>query len=334
MARLPKPGGDSGSWGDILNDYLAQAHNSDGSIKDTGVVAAKYTLPAGGIPKSDLAAAVQTTLDNADTIAASAVVSVAGRTGVVTLAESDITNLTSDLAAKYMLPIGGIPKSDLTAAVQASLDSADSALQVAPVTSVAGRTGAITLAESDVTNLVTDLSAKYVRPGSGIPKADLSTAVQTSLDNADSALQVAPVTSVAGRTGAITIGQADVTNLTTDLATKVSTTAGGKETFFDIGNSGSSKQIDLANGNHQSITLTANCTLTATGFTNAVSCSILLEVIQDSSGGHTLTLPAGWSLPTDGEATINPAINGKTLISALSRDGGTTVYASIAGWWT
>ncbi len=41
MARLPQPGGDTGNWGDILNDYLLQAHNSDGSIKDVGVVADK-----------------------------------------------------------------------------------------------------------------------------------------------------------------------------------------------------------------------------------------------------------------------------------------------------
>lgn len=33
MPRLPIPGGDQGSWGQILNDYLAQAHNGDGTIK-------------------------------------------------------------------------------------------------------------------------------------------------------------------------------------------------------------------------------------------------------------------------------------------------------------
>lgn len=33
MARLPQPGGDKGSWGDILNDFLSQAHNADGSLK-------------------------------------------------------------------------------------------------------------------------------------------------------------------------------------------------------------------------------------------------------------------------------------------------------------
>jgi uncharacterized protein DUF5907/baseplate protein BppL len=41
MPRLPISGSDSNTWGDILNDFLAQAHNSDGTIKDIGVIAAK-----------------------------------------------------------------------------------------------------------------------------------------------------------------------------------------------------------------------------------------------------------------------------------------------------
>src|ERR1035437_905189 len=33
MSRLPIPGSDKGTWGDILNNYLSQSHNSDGSLK-------------------------------------------------------------------------------------------------------------------------------------------------------------------------------------------------------------------------------------------------------------------------------------------------------------
>lgn len=33
MARLPIPGSDSDSWGDILNDFLTTSHNTDGSLK-------------------------------------------------------------------------------------------------------------------------------------------------------------------------------------------------------------------------------------------------------------------------------------------------------------
>ena len=34
MARLPVPGSDDGTWGDILNEYLLVEHNSDGTQKD------------------------------------------------------------------------------------------------------------------------------------------------------------------------------------------------------------------------------------------------------------------------------------------------------------
>lgn len=37
MPRLPQPGSDEGTWGTILNDYLSQAHNSDGTLQ-AGVV--------------------------------------------------------------------------------------------------------------------------------------------------------------------------------------------------------------------------------------------------------------------------------------------------------
>lgn len=33
MARLPIPGADEGSWGQILNDFLSTAHQSDGALK-------------------------------------------------------------------------------------------------------------------------------------------------------------------------------------------------------------------------------------------------------------------------------------------------------------
>lgn len=33
MARLPTPGGDDGTWGTILNDYLGLEHNADGTHK-------------------------------------------------------------------------------------------------------------------------------------------------------------------------------------------------------------------------------------------------------------------------------------------------------------
>lgn len=37
MARLPIPGSDQGTWGDVLNGFLNVAHNPDGTLKSTAV---------------------------------------------------------------------------------------------------------------------------------------------------------------------------------------------------------------------------------------------------------------------------------------------------------
>ncbi|MGF7228356.1 MAG: glycosyl hydrolase family 28-related protein [Candidatus Saccharibacteria bacterium] len=67
MARLPTPGQDSGSWGSVLNDFLDVEHNSDGTLRANGTLSNYYIKPSTGIPKTDLAPAVQTSLGAADT---------------------------------------------------------------------------------------------------------------------------------------------------------------------------------------------------------------------------------------------------------------------------
>lgn len=37
MARLPNPGGDDGTWGNVLNDFLSTIHNTDGTLKENVV---------------------------------------------------------------------------------------------------------------------------------------------------------------------------------------------------------------------------------------------------------------------------------------------------------
>ena len=49
MSRLPTPGADSGSWGDVLNDFLLQGHDASGN--NVGKIAENakssgYTLAA------------------------------------------------------------------------------------------------------------------------------------------------------------------------------------------------------------------------------------------------------------------------------------------------
>lgn len=61
MARLPVPGRDSGVWGDVLNDFLAVEHNTDGTLR-LRADGPFYAKPRTGIPSSDLDAATRTAL--------------------------------------------------------------------------------------------------------------------------------------------------------------------------------------------------------------------------------------------------------------------------------
>lgn len=131
MTRLPTPGGDQGTWGNILNDFLSQSHDSDGTLKD-GIVTAS-NLNDGSITTQKLAASLQTSLAKAD----SAVQSVNSQTptaGDVSLALSDLDDVTiSSLANGHVL----------------TYDSSSTSWknQTAAVTSVVGQTGAITGAQ-------------------------------------------------------------------------------------------------------------------------------------------------------------------------------------------
>src|SRR6266511_245962 len=66
MARLPIEGSDVGNWGELLNTFLRIEHAEDGTLKSSGSLSTKYTWPLGGIPKADLSAAVQASLQRAD----------------------------------------------------------------------------------------------------------------------------------------------------------------------------------------------------------------------------------------------------------------------------
>lgn len=58
------------------------------------------------------------------------------------------------------------------------------------------------------------------------------------------------------------------------------------DSLYSNGNSGTSKTINWNNGQKQKITMTGNCTFT---FTNPLGpCNLVLEVLQDVTGGRTI----------------------------------------------
>ena len=109
---------------------------------------AKYNKPSGGIPKTDLAAAVQSAIEAAIT---------AYQKPGTGIPKSDLTSALQTAIDKalsaYQKPDGGIPKTDLAAAVQSALDAAVTA---------------------------------YQKPNNGIPKEDMTQEVQTILATASS----------------------------------------------------------------------------------------------------------------------------------------------------
>lgn len=72
MARLPQTGGDSGNWGAILNDYLLQAHDANGSLKQNTVGSAQLqtdsvtndSIANGSITEAQLDTALSTKINS------------------------------------------------------------------------------------------------------------------------------------------------------------------------------------------------------------------------------------------------------------------------------
>ena len=106
----------------LTEEQQAQARTNIGAEKaGTG-----YTKPASGIPKSDLADDVQTSLNKADTA-----ISYDSQTLTEEQKSQARTNIGAEKAGTaYTKPASGIPKSDLAQSVQTSLDKADAAVSL------------------------------------------------------------------------------------------------------------------------------------------------------------------------------------------------------------
>lgn len=76
----------------------------------------------------------------------------------------NVWNGGDNILGTYSKPSGGIPKTDLASGVQTSLSKADTALQFAPVSSVNGQTGAVSLT---IPSTASDVGAVAANQGSG-----------------------------------------------------------------------------------------------------------------------------------------------------------------------
>lgn len=96
MARLPTINGDDGNWGTVLNDYLSQSHNPDGSLKAAAVSAAgggSGSIADGSVTTSKIADGAVSTNKIPD-------LAITNVKLLGSIDQSKITGLTAGLAAK------------------------------------------------------------------------------------------------------------------------------------------------------------------------------------------------------------------------------------------
>lgn len=118
MARLPLPGGDEGNWGDILNDFLKQAHRDDGMLK-SGVVGSA-ALAASSVDADKIKDGVisEAKLDPAlvakvNSGGVAGVASINSRTGAVTLNKADVGLSNVDNTSDAAKPISNATQTAL-----------------------------------------------------------------------------------------------------------------------------------------------------------------------------------------------------------------------------
>lgn len=115
MARLPQPGGDQGSWGIILNDFLTQSHNTDGSLKPDTVSTA--AIMDGSISEAKLDSSAQAKLNSGGT---AGVITVNTRSGAVTLTAADVGLANANNTSDANKPVSSATQTALNAKADSS----------------------------------------------------------------------------------------------------------------------------------------------------------------------------------------------------------------------
>ncbi|MEO6513100.1 MAG: hypothetical protein ABIR37_00275 [Candidatus Saccharimonadales bacterium] len=363
MSRLPTPGSDDGTWGTVLNDYLAVEHNADGSLKKAAQITqaisdssaalstanaagtaasnaqttanGKYTLPGGGIPKTDLAAAVQTSLNTADArdaikIQGSAIDPSAPGDGQVLAYVSASSAWVPSTATSSVI-------SDATTGAKGIVQLAGDLAGTAAAPTVPGLAGK---ANTSHTHAATDIASGTVataRLGSG-------TADNTKYLRGDStwATPAASAGSIATDTDVVLSSPANNQFLGYNSGTSkwnnmsltgkaALATGGGVEGVSALGNITGTATANLANGNVFSATLTGNTTFTFSGATASTACSFGLYLTQDGTGSRIATWPASVKWAGGTAPTLSTAASSIDILVFETIDGGTTWFGSLVG---
>lgn len=291
------------------------------------------------------------------------------------VSHTDTGDLKGGVVGAAQIQDDAITKTKLSTSVQQSLDNADAAasgtLADDSVSTVKIQDNAVTndKLDSPTRAQLTSIDDKYEKPGSGIPKADLASGVQTSLDKADSAIQVAPPDADGSNKGLVRLtgdlGGTASSPTVPGLSTKVNTsrTVNGHSLSADVtvsksdvglGNVDNTSDVDKPISTAVQAALYSTQTLSdgATVNWNAASgafaqltlggsrslanptnlvngASYILLVKQDGTGSRTLTFGSAYKVPGGLDPTLSTAANAVDIIAFLS--DGTSLYGSFQG---
>ena len=293
--RLPIPGQDDGTWGNILNGFLEVSLNADGTLR-TGALTG-----AGGV---------------------TSVNSVTPTNGAVTLTAASIG------AGTYSMPSGGIPSTDLTSGVQSKLILAGSSVQ-----SVNSKTpnssGNVTLSASDVSALPTTTKLSGLADTSGASGANdgqvltyngttnqwvASTVTSTTVSNATgSSLGIVQLSGDlgGGTAGSATSPQVTSTHLSSALPISQGGTGSATQNFVDLSSDQSIAGDKTFSGTTTTTTSLSTTDLRVTGGTPATG----KVLTSDSSGNATWSTPASGvtELSQDTDVDISSPSNTQVL---------------------
>jgi hypothetical protein len=348
MARLPQPGGDKGAWGTILNEYLSQSHNIDGTLKD-GVVTSGNIAPnavdisalgvSGGSDDQVLVKDSSSSTGLAWKTASGAVTSDASPSvkGIVqltgdlggTATSPTVPGLAAKAADTAVVHLTGAEtvagiKTFSSSPVVPTPTTSTQAANKTYVDSVAGA-GAPDASPSvkGIVQLTGDLGGTATSPT--VPglaaKADTS-----SLANYVPISQKGAASGVATLDGASKLTSSQIPSLVGYAALPAN---GGRETVSTANASGATT-LNLNNGNVFNSTLTGNTTFSFSGATNGSACSFTLYLRQDATGSRTVSWPASvkWS---GGAPSLTSTANAIDILVFESIDGGTTWFGSLVG---
>lgn len=297
MARLPQPGSDDGTWGSILNDFLSTSHASDGTLKPTALTDAGAADDTNVVHTSG-----DETIAGVKTFSSSPIVptptvsgQVANKTYVDTVASSGapdatpttkgLVQLTGDLGGTAGAPtVPGLAGKAATATTITAGTGLTGGGDLSANRTISANfgTGAGTIAQGNdsritgaeqttnkgVANGYAGLNSSTVVPTAQLGSGTADTTTFLRGDNTWATTPAAPVTSVAGKTGVVTLVKADVglTNVdnTSDTNKPVST----------------AQQTALDAKANTAITITAGTGLTGGG---DLSGNRTLAVVDDTS---------------------------------------------------